>query len=131
MRQLKQENFKINNLEFEYFSYGNPGVTYMYNVFEDKATLLLSNFLDKEGLVKVSIKEPAKIDELVYNIIKHWKRNYKPDYKIFDSLEWKLNIELQDKTKYKFKGYHETPDNFDDLGILFKTIIKVEKAGIK
>ena len=32
---------------------------------------------------------------------------------IFDSLYWDLKITLQDETNYRFKGYHETPENFE------------------
>lgn len=128
MRQLRQDNFKIQFLDFEQMSEGNPGLNYIYNLFEDKAILTKKDELHINNTAEVEIKEPSKIDELVYNIIKNWKRNYKPDFMIFDSLYWKLNIELQDGKKYRFKGYHETPDNFENLETLFETVIKIKKA---
>ena len=61
----------------------------------------------------IGIKDEKTFDEQIYNIIKDWKRNYKPELQIFDSLYWDLKITLQDDTNYRFKGYHETPENFE------------------
>lgn len=128
MRQLKQDNFKIQTLNFEQMSYGNPGTKYCYFHSQNKATLLCFSFYEGNVSVEIPIKNTTKIDELVYDTIKHWKRNYKPVFDICDGLYWSLEIELQDRTKYKFKGYYETPENFEDLQTLFDTIITTLKA---
>jgi hypothetical protein len=44
---------------------------------------------------------------------------------VLDGLFWELEIELKDGTKYSFSGYHETPENFRSLRILFDGILKL------
>ena len=110
---LKRENFSIKTLSYNEYSYANPGTKFYYNYEPNGSTLLYSDFFETDGTKTIDIKDAKTFDEQIYNIIKDWKRNYKPEHQIFDSLYWELKITLQDDTNYRFKGYHETPENFE------------------
>ncbi len=112
-RELNNENFKIKSLSFEEYSYEDPGRVYLYTYNNDNSTLICSDFIEREKMKSVVINDSDSFNEQIYNIIKGWKRNYKPKDDIFDSLNWDLKITLQDETSYRFKGYHDTPENFE------------------
>ena len=112
---LKRENFVINSLYFEEFCYGDPGHKYLYSSTGDKATIIFTDVLEtNKNTVELKIA-PDEFDNKIYNLINNWKRNYKPKFDICDGLMWELKIELQDGTKYKFTGHHETPNNFEEF----------------
>ncbi len=112
-RTLKRENFVINSLYFEEECYGDPGHTYLYSATGDKATIISTDILETDKNSNELTITPDDFNNKIYNLINNWKRNYKPKFDICDGLMWKLEIELQDGTKYKFTGHHETPDNYE------------------
>lgn len=112
---LKRENFVISSLYFKEECYGNPGHTYLYCATGDKATIISTDILETDKNSNELTITPDEFNNKIYNLINNWKRNYKPKFDICDGLMWKLEIELRDGTKYKFAGYHEIPENFEEF----------------
>jgi hypothetical protein len=123
MVQLKKDNFNIKTLEYSEFAYDVSGFRFTYDLTSAGANVLVSDYKNTKSKVLENLNIP-NFDTIIYDIIKSWKRSYKTAFTVFDSLFWKLKIELKDGTKYCFSGYHETPENFSSLRILFDGILK-------
>ncbi len=112
---LNRENFNIKSLSYNEYSYANPGTKFYYTYQPNGSSILYSDFFETDGTKTIEVKDENAFNEQIYNLIKDWKRNYKPHEQIFDSLYWDLKVELQDETSYRFKGYHEIPENFEEF----------------
>jgi hypothetical protein len=124
MVQLKKDNFNIKTLEYSEFAYEEAGFRFAYDLTGEGANILVSDYKNTKSKALENLNIP-NFDAIVYNIIKSWKRSYKFGLTVLDGLFWELEIELKDGTKYSFSGYHETPENFSSLRILFDGILKL------
>jgi hypothetical protein len=123
MVQLKKDNFNIKTLKYSEIAYEEAGFRFAYDLTGEAANVLVSDYknIKSKALENLNI---TNFDAIVYDIIKSWKKSYKSDT-VLDGLFWELEIELKDGTKYSFSGYHETPENFSSLRILFDGILKL------
>ncbi len=113
MTKLRKENFKIESLCFKETSYANPKYEIIYTCTPEYGTIIcLSSDVPDERKINNTVNS-IDFDRKIYNLIKNWKHNYKPKVEIFDDLDWELDIVLQDGTKCHYKGYYETPENFE------------------
>ncbi|MBQ8476748.1 hypothetical protein IJ531_06780 [bacterium] len=107
-----KNNFCIKSLCFREICYGNKADEFIYSNIENNTSLIYKN-LYIENLCEIKNIKPLEFDEKIFELIQNWKRNYKPEFIVCDGLMWELKIELENGIKYKFKGNHETPDNFE------------------
>jgi hypothetical protein len=124
MVQLKKDNFNIKTLKYSEIAYDVSGFRFTYDLTGAGADILVSDYMKTKSKSLENLNIP-NFDAIVYDIIKSWKRSYKFGLTVLDGLFWELEIELKDGTKYSFSGYHETPENFSSLRILFDGILKL------
>ena len=127
MRTLKKDNFQIMSLTFKEMSYADSGTFVDYKLITNYGTVFASNFNENKEPIAIHDIDPFEFNEKIYDLIKFWKRNYEPKEVIFDSLDWRLNITLEDGTKYRFKGYHILPDNFEKLEEYFISLSNIKE----
>ena len=115
MTELKKDNFKIESMSYTKTSFDNPKFEIIYTNTSDIGTVI-SLSSEETGERKINNKiNSVDFDRKIYYLIKNWKHNHKPKDDICDSFYWNLDIVLEDGTKYHFKGFHETPDNFEEF----------------
>lgn len=123
---IRKNNFQIKRLYYETICFDEPIYAIEYVCTSDMATAKI--FLDKHLEKHAELNAPDEVNIRIYDIIKDWKRRYKPTppEMICDGMFWTLEITLSDETTLKYEGYHEIPENFYDLELLFDAAVETK-----